>query len=225
MRRGPRATGVAGEVLITLGLLVLLFLGWQLWWTDVTAGREQAATVRSLERELARKDPGIHPRPVAFGAAFAILRVPRFGSSWARPVLEGTSHDVLAHGVGHYPGTAMPGQVGNFAVAGHRTTYGRPFTDIDKLRTGDLVIVETRSAYAVYAVQRHVIVTPEHVEVAAPVPQHPGERPTQAWMTMTACHPRFSAAQRYVVFARLLRTVPHADGIPSSLMAVNRKAG
>jgi sortase A len=139
-------------------------------------------------------------------------------------VLQGTDHDTLTAGVGHYPGTAMPGGVGNFAVAGHRTTYGRPFHDIDRLAQGDTIVVETRTSYVVYAVDRHVIVTPDHVEVTAPVPQHPGVRPTQRWMTLTACHPKYSASQRYIVFARLVRTIPRAEGLPASYLRTAGKA-
>ena len=135
-------------------------------------------------------------KKVPFGEAFAIVRIPRFGADYARPVLEGSDHDTLTRGVGHYPGTAMPGQVGNFAVSGHRTTYGRPLHNIDRLKKGDVIVVETKASYIVYAVDRHVIVTPYQVEVIAPVPQQPGVQPTQAWMTMTTCHPKFSARER-----------------------------
>jgi len=221
-----------GEVFITLGLFLLLFVVWQLWWTDVTANREQAATIQTLENEF-RPPALLEHRPVnpvadplatltkvPFGQAFAIIRIPRFGSDYARPVLQGTDHDTLTQGIGHYSGTAFPGQVGNFAVAGHRTTYGKPFSSIDLLQKGDIIVVETKARYLVYAVDRHVIVTPDQVEVIAPVPQQPGARPKQAWLTMTACHPRYSASQRYIVFARLLKAIPRADGLPASFMAV-----
>jgi len=219
-----------GEVLITLGLLLFLFVAWQLWWTDVTADRAQAGTIVALERGFAaggppeRGDPGA-AEPLAsltkvpFGAAFAIVRIPRFGADYARPVLQGTDHDTLTRGLGHYSGTALPGQVGNFALAGHRTTYGRPLHNIDLLQKGDVIVVETRAGYVVYGVDRHVIVTPSHVEVIAPVPQHPGVRPGQGWLTMTACHPKFSASSRYVVFARLVKSIPRARGLPASFMA------
>ena len=148
------------------------------------------------------------------------MRIPRFGADFARPVLQGTDHDALTNGIGHYSGTAFPGQVGNFAVAGHRTTYGMPFSNIDLLRTGDVIVLETKASYIVYAVDRHVIVTPDQVQVIAPVPQHPGDKPTQAWLTMTSCNPRFSATQRYVVFAKLVRSIPRATGLAASYMAV-----
>jgi sortase A len=225
-----------GEVLITAGLLLLLFVSWQLWWTDVTANREQAGTVQALERGFGQADaPGrslgrslgraggpdaiFTLKNVPFGEAFAIVRIPRLGADYARPVLENTDHDTLTKGVGHYPNTAMPGRVGNFAVAGHRTTYGRPFHNIDLLQKGDLVVVETKAGYIVYAVDRHVIVTPDHADVIASVPQHPGVQPTQAWMTMTTCHPKFSARERYVVFAKLVKRIPRASGLPASFMA------
>jgi len=219
-------------VFITLGLLLLLFVAWQLWWTDVTANRTQASTIQALEKGFGpaglpeRGVPRETTAPLAtltripFGKAFAIVRIPRFGADYARPVLQGTDHDTLTKGMGHYAGTVFPGQVGNFALAGHRTTYGRPLHNIDLLQKGDFIVVETKASYVVYAVARHVIVTPDHVEVIAPVPQRPGVRPTQAWMTMTACHPKFSAAQRYVVFARLVKIIPRASGLPAPFMAV-----
>ena len=224
------AVRTLGEVLITVGLLLFLFITWQLWWTDVTANREQAVTINTLEkgfgpagspmRATARADPLATLTNVPFGQAFAIMRIPRFGADYARPVLQGTGSDALTQGIGHYSGTAFPGQVGNFAVAGHRTTYGKPFSDIDLLQKGDVIVVETKTNYIVYSVDRHVIVTPDQVEVIAPVPQHPGASPTEAWLTMTACHPRFSANQRYVVFSKLVKTIPRANGLPASFMAV-----
>jgi len=105
-------------------------------------------------------------------------------------------------------------------VAGHCTTYGKPFSNVDLLQKVDVIVVETKTSYIVYAVDRHVIVTPDRVEVIAPVPEHPGVKPSQAWLTMTACHPRYSANERYVVFAKLVKTIPRASGLPASFMAV-----
>ena len=220
--------GILGDLLVTAGLVLLLFVAWQLWFTDVTANRTQDATVSRLTRDFATPSstaPATEtPKAVPFGSAFAIVRIPRFGASYARPVLEGTSRDILQEGIGHYKGSVLPGAVGNFAVAGHRTTYGRPFHDIDTLRTGDLIVVETRTAYSVYAVKRHEIVAPTDVQVIAPVPDKPGAKPTERWMTMTACHPKYSAAQRYVVFAELVKTYPRADGLPAGTLTVPKGA-
>ncbi len=251
-----RAVGVLGELLITLGVLVLLFVVWQLWWTDVVAGREQARQVTSLEQQWEHPSrPGAAaspdgstvttgpsataPRPtqrpdrptvdddplVSFtgipkGQAFAIIRVPRFGDDYARPILQGSGTEELKHGVGHYVGTAMPGQVGNFAIAGHRTTYGRPFHDIDKLRPGDAIIVETKRDYYVYRMRRHTIVRPWQTEVIAPVPEHPGEQPRARWLTMTSCHPKYYATYRWIAFAKFDRTIPRSQGLPPALLEV-----
>ena len=237
MRVARWSLGLVGDLCLTVGALLLMFVVWQLWWTDVTAGRAQAATVHELSRDFAASDPApggstpssttttpaTLPEP-AVGKAFAVLRVPRFGADWVRPVIEGTGHDVLQRGVGHYRGTAMPGAVGNFAIAGHRTTWGRPFHDIDRLRTGDVVVVETTSAYYVYAVRSHLVVDPTDVQVIAPVPNRPGVGAAKAWLTMTACHPKYSAAHRYVVFAELVHTYPHDAGLPQGTLAAPKAA-
>jgi sortase A len=214
-----RVIGVVGELLITLGVVVLLFVGWQLWWTDITADRAQAQTIQSLERQFGHAPADgqgtVTPATVPFGKAFAIVRIPRLGSAYARPVLEGTDHDILSQGIGHYEGTAMPGKVGNFAVAGHRTTYGRPFHDVDQLVDGDRVVVETAAQVYVYEVTSREIVRPGDVQVIAPVPDQPGTAPTEALLTLTSCHPKYSATQRFVVHGRLVETVPRAQWVPS----------
>ena len=217
-----RAVGWAGELVITLGVLVLLFVGWQLWWTDVVSDRDAARVVSALEDEFARARAttplpasGIPPG-VGDDGAFGIVRIPRFGAEYARPLVEGTGRPELALGLGHYVGTAGPGQVGNFAVAGHRTTYGRPFHDVDRLRDGDRVVVETAGTVHVYEVTSRDVVRPTDVEVIAPVPDAPGETPTQALITLTSCHPRYSATERFVVHGRLVESVPRAQWDPSA---------
>ena len=210
-----------GEVFITAGVVLLLFVVWQLWWTDVTATRVQTQQTQALQQQWSDQPP--HPAAgtadpktitsVPYGKAFALIHIPRFGKDYARPILEGTSLDVLDKGVGHYVGAAFPGQVGNFAVAGHRVTYAKPFNRIDELKPGDPIVIETSNAWYVYRVVSHRIVTPDHTEVVAPVPNHPGQKPTDAMMTMTACHPKFSARERYVLFSKLDQTIAKAPGI------------
>jgi sortase A len=217
--------GALGEVLVTAGAVLLLFVVWQLFWTDVQANRAQSTTVTTLEHDFTSqpkesRPPGVQPPAVRMGKAFAILRIPRFGAHYARPVFEGTDHDTLIKGVGHYIGTAKPGELGNFAIAGHRTTYGRPFSDIDLIRKGDRIIVETRTGYSVYVVLRHEIVRPTHTQVLAPVPDQPGATPIASFLTMTACHPKYSAARRYVVFAQLVKTYTRAQGVPPADLLV-----
>ena len=217
-----RAVGWTGELILTLGVLLLLFAAWQLWWTDVVADRAQAQIVQTLERDFARgsaapaagSDDDI-PAAIGRDGAFAVVRVPRFGDDFVRPVLEGTGRPVLALGVGHYVGTAGPGQVGNFALAGHRTTYGRPFHDVDRLVDGDRVVVETVGEVYVYEVTAREIVRPSDVEVIAPVPGGRSGTPTQALITLTSCHPKYSATQRFIVHGRLVASVPRAQWVPS----------
>lgn len=217
---------------MTLGVVVLLFLVWQLWWTDVTAGRVQDQLTHQLQSSWqppprtappSNANPTPAPTPttptdspplkLTDGKAFALIHVPRFGKGYVRPILQGVELPVLDRGVGHYPESADPGAVGNFAVAGHRVTYGKPFNQIAELRPGDPVVVETATAWFVYRVQRHVIVTPDRVDVIAPVPGHTKAEPTERMMTMTACHPMFSARERYVVFSRLESRIPKTTGV------------
>ncbi|WP_308279811.1 class E sortase [Phycicoccus mangrovi] len=210
-----RAVGWVGELLITAGVLVLLFVAWQLWWTDVVSNRSQAQIVRALDEGFASgRDAGaaLHDAFPELGEAdaFAVIRIPRFGADFARPVIEGVGRPVLALGVGHYEGSASPGAVGNFAVAGHRTTYGRPFHEIDTLRDGDRVIVETAPTVYVYEITGREIVRPWQTEVIAPVPDSPGVKPTERMITMTSCHPKYSATERFVTHGRLVEAVPRA---------------
>jgi sortase A len=217
-----------GELSITLGVFLMLFVAWQLWWTDVEANRDQSQQVSSLEQQFqAPADPvaapvvGEPPPPAAPpaipGEAFGIIYVPRFGADYARPVLAGTSLDILAKGVGHYIGSAMPGEVGNFAIAGHRTTHGAPFWAIDELQPGDPVVIFTADGYYTYRVRSSEIVRPGAVEVVAPVPDQPGAVPTERLLTMTSCHPRYTARQRFVVHAVFESFQPAAAGPPPAL--------
>lgn len=227
--RGVRGVvHVVGELMITAGVFLLAFLVWQLWWTDVTAGHAQAQQVTQLEQQFAQPQKGgtdasVHPS-AKLGDAFALMRVPRFGSDYVMPVHEGTTTDILQEGIGHYVGTAAPGKVGNFATAGHRTTYGKPYSDIAELKDGDVVVVETKKAYYVYDVVSHEIVLPTDVAVIAPVPDKPGAVPTDAMLTMTSCNPRYSAVQRYVVHAKLAKTYARAQGLPTSVLAAPKGA-
>ncbi len=162
-----------GEVLITLGVVILLFCVYQLWWTTVQANAAAEQTTDEL-LELWESTPPVVAPPSASATeptvvvqpedAFAMMRIPRFGEDWYKPVFEGTSWGVLGKGVGHYPDSALPGQVGNFSIAGHRTTYGQPFHNLDSLQQGDVVVVETDDRYFVY---RITFTEPQIVEADA----------------------------------------------------------
>lgn len=226
--------GVVGELLITLGVLVLAFLVWQLWWTDVEGNRAQAEIVENLAweppptaagdtgpviAEPRRDEPPVDAEP-AHGVTIASLQVPRWDGEPERPISQGVDRptvlDVL--GIGHYPETAMPGGVGNFALAGHRTTYGKPFNRVAELQEGDPLIVRTPSTWYVYRVTSSAIVTPQDVDVIAPAPGQPGVEPTERVITLTTCHPMFSARERYIVHGVLDYWAPVADGTPAELL-------
>ena len=166
-----------------------------------SAGGPSAGTVTGLDAPAA-----VPPA----GEPFAVLHVPRWTAKYT--VVEGVRTADLRKGPGHYPGTALPGQIGNMAVAGHRGPAGLPFNDIDRLRAGDPIVVETASAWYVYRTQRHLIVPPTRVDVVAPTPERPGVAPAKAMLTLTACHPRFSSRQRYVLFAELAEVTSKATG-------------
>jgi sortase A len=273
-----------GETLVTLGLVVLLFLGYELWVTDLYTAHRQAELRRELQRNWA--DPTVTPpaagasppavapssqvpmpapsgpapaatppttaRPAdeapatpstgppigpptepasapAVGRPVAVLHIPRLGRGWSRVVVEGTAAEQLAEGPGHYPGTALPGQPGNVAVAGHRVGRGSPFLQLDELRPGDPIVLETAADWVVYRVLGNrstgdlgadptgipgqEIVPPADVDVVSPTPGGPPDGPASgAYLTLTTCHPEYSARERLVVHAVL-------DGAPLSRAA------
>ena len=235
-----------GQTLITLGLVMLLFVVYEVWVTNIFAHAKQEATRRQIEQSWSQgKDPlkgndrlrlpSGRQVTIPLGVGFANLYIPRLGKDYAFPIIEGTNDADLEKGVGHYPGTAIPGQVGNFAVAGHRVGKGEPFLNLDHLRPGDAVVVQTAENWYVYRVMGdeatgnvsardsqgipgREIVSPGSVEVIDPVPDNPGESPKRAMMTMTTCHPKYSANNRMVIHALLDRAVSVAGkALPTEL--------
>lgn len=222
--------GVAGEVMITMGVLLALFVVWQLWWTDVEAGAVHTRIVAEFEEilpapapEVARVELG--PPPVidvpTDATTFALLRVPRWGDDYVVPISQGVDRKTVldVKGIGHYPDTAMPGQVGNFAVAGHRQTYGRPFYHVPELQPGDALVVESDIAWYVYRVTESKIVSPRAVEVIAPVPGQAEAQPVEAMITLTTCHPLYSTRERFIVHGVFESWSAKADGYPEVLGA------
>lgn len=222
---GARILRVLGWTLITAGLVVLLYLVYSLFFTSLETSAAQAQLLERWEQEvgtgaLPPADPVEEPTPTAptpepveevaepeLGSATALIRFVRPGSDEppvrADPLLvvEGVSVAALQKGPGHYPDSALPGAAGNFAVAGHRTTYGAPFYNLDQLVAGDEVHATGRDGVThVYVVREQRVVSPFDVWVVEPDPLETG-RPT---LTLTTCNPRFSNAQRLVVFAELV---------------------
>jgi sortase A len=207
-----------GELLVTAGVVLLLFVVYEVYVTDLLTAQRQDQLSEELREEWeSAPATGADERTpltrVELGDAFAVLRIPRLGEDWTRVVLEGTQEEQLSQGPGHYVDSAMPGQEGNLALAGHRVGKGSPFLELDAMRPGDPVVVETADSWFVYRVLgdgdpsgipgTH-IVSPAAVEVIAPTPNAAASAaPSGAYLTLTTCHPRYSARQRLIVHARL----------------------
>jgi sortase (surface protein transpeptidase) len=261
--RARAALGVTGEILITMGVIVLLFVAYEVYVTDwLSAGKQRDAT-SALDQHwsddtVTPTDTG-NERTEKFrpsdGEGFAKLYVPAFGSDFAFTVLEGTANPTLEAGPGHYKDTAFPGEPGNFAIAGHRVGKGAPFNDLDLLRSCDALVVETGESWFVYRVlpmraevagwqtgrgadQRCVgvnplggpyaglvgqeIVPPSQTGVIAQVPAYPElsfdtvpPDDRAALITLTTCHPRFSAAKRLIVHGVLVKQYPKQPADPT----------
>ncbi|TAK70367.1 MAG: class E sortase [Actinomycetota bacterium] len=224
VRRLIRGTG---ELLLTAGVVLLLLVVYQLWWTNVSAARAADAGRAALEQTWAQQPAGATPAPTAaaskpaLGDPIALLYVPRLRDKvWAAPVLQGVGLEQLAEGVGHYPRSAMPGELGNFALAAHRATHGEPFRDIDRLRDGDQVIVETKDTWYVYVLDKDRIVQPTDVWVVDPVPgAAAGTTPTRALITLTTCNPRWASYERWIWWGTLSQTLPKSQGTPAAITA------
>lgn len=140
-----------GEVLVTLGVIALLFAFWDVYWTNIQSGREQSVVAGELNTQWEAKNPRPLTAP-AEGTAFARLFIPSFGSDFNFSVVKGVSDADLEKGPGHYMDTQDPGARGNFAMAGHRVGRGSPFNDLGLLKTCDAIVVETAGSWNIYRV-------------------------------------------------------------------------
>lgn len=231
-----------GRTLVTLGLLILLFVGYQLWGTGIYQARAQNRLEKEFSDLLGRvAAPSTSPRtstapvttstttdgdvttatagsietttsapmdipPIAFGDPIAKIQISAIGLDAI--VVQGTSRDDLKNGPGHYPSTPLPGQYGNAAIAGHRTTYGAPFNRLDELKPGDLILTQSVVGESVYEVTETLVVAPTDVGVVANTPDEP-------WLTLTTCNPEFSARERLVVKAKMVEKQSDPPARPS----------
>ena len=219
-----------GQTLITAGLVTLLFVGYELWFTGIythhqqqlaekqiqqtfTAERAPAAAGTTTGKAPAAVKPLKHAKngdvvypPVAHGSAQTILYVPRLGAGYHYVVVEGVGRDDLKKGPGHYPDTALPGQAGNLVISGHRTTYLAPFNRMDELKPGDPVIFEMADGWYTYKVVNTEIVSPTSTYVIDN--PYPDKRPVGRSFTFTTCNPKYSARQRLVVYGTYVSHTP-----------------
>jgi sortase A len=203
----------AGWTFIGMGSFVLYFLVYQLVGTNAVTSRGQDELRNELQREWSApsaapsqqpKDPRkVVPRRVAAGKPLAVLDIPKVRLD-NKVVVEGVGREELRKGPGHVPSTVLPGQDGTFGVSGHRTTYGAPFYRLNELAKGDTITVVTREAVYTYTVTRTAIVRPTDTQVLNNVAGPDGK--PKATITLTTCHPRYSARQRLIVFGDLTDT-------------------
>lgn len=221
MTRTLKATG---WIMIGLGVLILVFLGYQLVGTNFLTARSQDLAQQTVEDHFVAAqeeievvdtlpppavEPGTpespptedEPRVVHYseptpepGLGFGVMTIPKIGTELV--LFEGVDRATLKKGPGHMPWTALPGQPGNAVVSGHRTTYGAPFFDLDLLEPGDEISVETALGIHTYVVRDSLIVSPTAVEVTDPK--------RGAWLTLTTCNPKFSARERLIISAELV---------------------
>ncbi|HEY3737324.1 MAG TPA: class E sortase [Jatrophihabitans sp.] len=227
-----------GQILVTLGVVVLLFAVYEVWVTNIFAEQKQAKVHRVLEQQWKQGTDLLSLPPEQLqthaGDGIANLYIPRLGPDYSYSIVEGSTVPTdaeLTKGPAHYARTQLPGEAGNFALAGHRVGKGEPFLNLDKLKPGDPVIVETASTWFVYCVlgvpdatpcdptvaggslraadpngvTGQEVVQPTKSSVVWPVPdvEGPTDPLTTSYLTMTTCTPKFSATQRLIVHAVL----------------------
>lgn len=226
-----------GWTFIWVGVYLIGFVAYQLWFTNILTSRDQSALAASLDENFAAAvveevpyqpvivtPPGEDPPPPdptrillqesegPIGEAFAQIRIPAIDVDVT--VVEGVRRRDLKKGPGHLSGSPLPGQPGNAVISGHRTTYGAPFGDLNDLEAGDRIEVETAIGLHIYEVRE----APEQCRdehgdcIVRPTDLWVTEPREGAWLTLTTCHPKFSARRRLIVFAELVEG-PNADVI------------
>ncbi|WP_407699007.1 class E sortase [Streptomyces katsurahamanus] len=215
------ASRALGELFITFGVLMLLFVTYQLWWTNVRAGQEVDRETDKIQEAWAK---GREPGTFEPGQGFAIMHIPKLDV--VVPVAASIDKEkVLDRGmVGHYSEgklkTALPSdKPGNFAVAGHRNTHGEPFRYINRLKPGDPIVVETHNAYYTYEMASILPQTsPSNVQVIGPVPPGSGFTGPGRYITLTTCTPEFTSTYRMIVWGKMVEERPRSKGRPDALV-------
>jgi sortase A len=211
--RGPvsKAVGILGELLLTAGFLILLYVAYVLWGTGIQTERaqdEMRERIDAVWEPPAQESTDASPDEVAEDDArlevddvFGIIRIPRLGSDWEWIMVDDVDLESLTRGPGHYPHSAIPGELGNVAIAGHRSGHGAPFHNLDQLQVGDTIEIERADGVWTYSVdQAPTVIDPSDVWVVDPVPGGAAEaEPTERRITLTTCHPRYGSSQRMFV--------------------------
>jgi len=216
------AVGLLGELLITLGLLVALYLVYQLWWTNIVADRQVARNSVTLLRKLDAPPAASAAVPtdtVPVGQGFAFLYLPALGSDWRALIMQGVDRTTVLNtgAVGHYtgPGTSFPWDAsGNFALAGHRDGHGMIFRDLDQLHVGDKAYIQTQYGWYVYQLDRESPSVPvDDIGVIGPIPAGSGYTTAGHYITLTTCTPIYVDTSRMIWWGHLVDTT-HGSQVP-----------
>lgn len=191
---------------ISIGLVLAGFLAYEMWWTNSASQTLQESGRSEIlfkwSQDLDPPFADLEYTPYTPGEVFALMYIPRLREHvWGTPILEGVEAVQLASGIGHYPLTAQPGKQGNFVTFGHRTTHGQPFSNIERLQVGDLVIIRTQTKWYVYTLKIDQIVQPTDVWIMRSRPLQHSRAPVfsnTSLITLITCTPRHSTAQRWV---------------------------
>jgi sortase A len=211
---GRRFVRGFGWTLMSAGVLLILFVVYQLFVTNVITDRFQDGLRQDLAERFQQPagGGGGGPNPLP-GEALGVIRIPAIGLDAA--FVEGTAPEDLKKGPGHYDSTPMPGEGGNVGIAGHRTTYGKPFWALDELGAGDQILVRTAEGRFVYRVTWTRVVTPDRGEVLGVAGSEARDGSLLCGevecLTLTTCHPRFSAAERLIVRGVLVGAPPGVE--------------
>jgi sortase A len=191
----------------------LLFVVYTLWGTGIQTANAQDELRQELEvgAGQVQKDP-VPLDDLQIGDAYGIIKIPRFGADWEWVIVQGVEPKDLKNGPGHYPDSADPGEIGNFAVAAHRSGHGEPLARFPELRVGDTIEIETRTGTFIYQLDDAPDGDPDGNRidinqswVVDPVPgKPPGTKPTQRRITITTCWPRFGSSHRMYATGTLI---------------------
>lgn len=220
--------------MITAGVLVGLFLGWQLGWNNFVFGAEQGAAAASQSDAWVKAAkagstdttpttpdaPTVDTTNYTNGQNFAVTFIPRFNETYPRAVAQGVGLDVLnsrKSGIGHYPKTQMPGEVGNFAIAAHRNIKGANWTTIQTLQVGDPIYVQTKDGWFTYRFRNFEYVQPTGVDVLLPVPQQPTVVAKDRIITLTTCNPLNDYRERIIAYGTFESWRALAEGVPPEI--------
>jgi len=226
-RHRPNVLQILGELLVSAGMVILLYVFWQLFVNDpIQNTNQQNQSMDYSNQSEIQKKYFVEMKPnLRQGAVFAKLYVPRFGKNYERLIGQGTFQKTTLNviGVGHYVSSEWPGEPGNFALAAHRTSHGAPFASIDTLKSGDKVWIETNDHWFTYEYRQTAIVEPSNVGVIRRVPAGLAiAKPNGSYLTMTSCHPKWSNQQRIVVWMELIETIDKSSGKPADLIQAQK---